>query len=128
MSIANLENEATNSPIAGQLQSMLLLSYAPLNTMSIHESLHNNSLFLQELDHDPIRLGPLHGEKTLVGNPPGLQRIQNPKHGPCEYNGDSYWMFQIKGYVEEDKVYRDRFMRLEAVKPVKACLAQKDLD
>lgn len=61
--------------------------------MSVRDSLHNNSLFLQDVDQDPIRIGPIVGEKTLVGNMPGLLRIQNPKHGPCQYNGDSYWVY-----------------------------------
>lgn len=33
----------------------------------------------------------------------------------------------MKGYVWEDSVYHDKFMKLEAVKPVKSCLAEKDL-
>lgn len=125
---ANFFAASSLTNAAPRIETKFLLSYAPINTQSVHESLHNNSLFLQSIDTDPIRLGPLFGEKTLIGNPPGLLRIQNPRHGPCHHNGDSYWLYQVKGYVFEDQVYHDQFMRLEAVKPVKSCLAAADID
>lgn len=121
--------QSSNQP----LQSTLMLSFAPLNTLSVREGLNdleNETLFLQELKKNPIRLGPLDydpsirsGGKTLVGNPPGLQRIKyNHWQGPCQYSGEYYWMYQIKGYLEDD------YMKLEAVKPVKSCLSYDDMD
>ena len=72
---ANLFAPTSVGDTSLQVQSKILLSYAPISSQSVHESLHNNSLFLQSIDTDPIRLGPLYGDKTLIGNTPGLQRI-----------------------------------------------------
>lgn len=75
-----------------------------------------------------IRLGPLYGEKTLIGNPPGLQRIKTGSIGPCSFEGDAYWLYQVKGQLLEDEVFKDKFIKVEAVKAVKSCLADADLD
>lgn len=75
-----------------------------------------------------IRLGPLYGDKTLIGNPPGLQRIKSGDYGPCSFAGDAYWLYQVKGQMMEDDVFRDKFIKVEAVKAVKSCLTEVDLE
>lgn len=89
--LRGLREAPTSGPT---LETKFLVSFAPLNTQSVRDVLQSDSLFLQTLDHQAIKLGPLKGDntKTLVGNARGQLR-EEYHDGPCDYYGDSYWMY-----------------------------------
>ena len=109
-----------------------MLSFTPLNTLGTRGE-NDQWISLQELNNKAIKLGRLEGfdkfvgggGKTLVGNPPGLQRQKFKKWtGSCQYKGESYWIYQVKGYFDE----KTDLFTVEAVRPVKSCLNQDDID
>lgn len=51
------------------------------------ESLSNQTINLMSLKDEPLKLGPLYGDKTLIGIMPENQKAYGAKKGPCEYDG-----------------------------------------
>lgn len=44
-----------------------LVSFAPLQTTPLMDSMSNQTINLMSLKDEPLKLGPLYGDKTLIG-------------------------------------------------------------
>lgn len=46
-----------------------------------------------------MKFGPLYGDKTLIGILPENQKAYGAKKAPCEYDGQQYWLYNLKGNI-----------------------------